>query len=217
MSEHSEKTYSIISLDSGNAGVTVRLAASDSPEVQTYLIKRRTMKSLGLHEGDTVDQEAVSRIFDDAELCRAEARTVKILSYSDHSCQALVRKLVSYGFSEEIARQAAQSAVDRGYIKETEQAAQCADYYIRHKYWGKKRIAMELISRGYGRKTVSEAIATISDALFEATIVKLVEKKYPEPAEDRAEHERRISAISRMGYSLSEIKKAMSAVYGENF
>jgi len=99
----------------------------------------------------------------------------------------------------------------------TEQAAQCADYYIRHKYWGKKRIAMELISRGYGRKTVSEAIATISDALFEATIVKLVEKKYPEPAEDRAEHERRISAISRMGYSLSEIKKAMSAVYGENF
>ena len=201
MSEHSEKTYSIISLDSGNAGVTVKLAASDSPEVQTYLIKRRTMKSLGLH----------------AELCRAEARTTKILSYSDHSCQALVRKLVSYGFSEEIARQAAQSAVDRGYIKETEQAAQCADYYIRHKYWGKKRIAMELISRGYGRKTVSEAIATISDALFEATIVKLVEKKYPEPAEDRAEHERRISAISRMGYSLSEIKKAMSAVYGENF
>ena len=201
MSEHSEKTYSIISLDSGNAGVTVKLAASDSPEVQTYLIKRRTMKSLGLHEGDTVDQDAVSCIFDDAELCRAEARTTKILSYSDHSCQALVRKLVSYGFSEEIARQ----------------AAQCADYYIRHKYWGKKRIAMELISRGYGRKTVSEAIATISDALFEATIVKLVEKKYPEPAEDRAEHERRISAISRMGYSLSEIKKAMSAVYGENF
>ena len=198
MSEHSEKTYSIISLDSGNAGVTVKLAASDSPEVQTYLIKRRTMKSLGLHEGDTVDQDAVSCIFDDAELCRAEARTTKILSYSDHSCQALVRKLVSYGFSEEIARQAAQSAVDRGYIKETEQA-------------------MELISRGYGRKTVSEAIATISDALFEATIVKLVEKKYPEPAEDRAEHERRISAISRMGYSLSEIKKAMSAVYGENF
>ncbi len=47
--------------------------------------------------------------------------------------------------------------------------------------------------------------------------MKLVEKKYPEPAEDRAEHERRISATSRMGYSLSEIKKAMSAVYGENF
>ena len=126
MSEHSEKTYSIISLDSGNAGVTVKLAASDSPEVQTYLIKRRTMKSLGLHEGDTVDQDAVSCIFDDAELCRAEARTTKILSYSDHSCQALVRKLVSYGFSEEIARQAAQSAVDRGYIKETEQASLCA-------------------------------------------------------------------------------------------
>ena len=47
-------------------GVTVKLAASDSPEVQTYLIKRRTMKSLGLHEGDTVDQDAVSCIFDDA-------------------------------------------------------------------------------------------------------------------------------------------------------
>lgn len=209
----SEKLYTVESLESGNAGTTVVLSAADGGEGQTYLVKRHTVKSLGIHEGDTVDGEIVKVLFEDAELGRAEARMVRILSYSDHSCQALVRKLVSYGFSKEIAERAAERAVELGYIKETEQAIRCADYYIRRKYWGKKRIAMELMSHGYAREAIVEAVSSIDDELFCATLEKLIEKKYPQDTSDAEEKKRRISSILRMGYSVSEINTAMRSVY----
>ncbi len=210
-----ENTHVVVQVVSGNAGVSVTVCPIGSEESETYLVERKLVRSLGLAQGVGLTPDTVARLADEAELCRAEARTVRILSYSDHSVNALVRKLISYGFSEDIARRSAQSAVEKGYINEEEQAARCADYFLRHKYWGKKRIAMELISRGYGRSAVNDAIMSVDDSLFMATVEKLIEKKYPEPPSGKAERDKMCSALSRMGYSLSEIFEAMKKVYGE--
>lgn len=210
-----DNTYVVTQVMSGNAGVSVTVRPIDGTETETFLVERKFVRSLGITEGTELGQDTVDRLSDEAELCRAEARTVRILSYSDHSIQALVRKLISYGFSEDIARRSAQSAVEKGYINEEEQAKRCADYFLRHKYWGKKRIAMELISRGYGRDAVNDAIGSINDSLFLATVEKLIEKKFPEAPEAKDERDKMISALSRMGYSISEITSAMKTVYGE--
>ena len=207
-------THIVAQIVQGAAGVTVTVvSAQDSGVTGTYLIKRSNLKALGLTEGAEITEETVSLLADEADLCRAEARTVRILSYSDHSELALMRKLASYGFPEHIAKRAAENAVESGLIREDEQAARCVDYFIRHKYWGKKRIAMELVSRGYRREAINAAIEETDPETFVGTAAKLIEKKYPTFPATGEEKAKMISALSRMGYTISEVSAAMRKVY----
>ena len=211
-----EKTHVVTKVVQGNAGTSVTLRAiSGEGEAETYLIKRKTAKEMGIADGAELTPADVKVITDEAELGRAEARTVRILSYSDHSEQALARKLISFGFGENIAARAAAVAVENGLIKEDEQAARCVDYFIRHKYWGKKRIAMELVSRGYKREAINEAIEATDPEVFIGTAAKLIEKKYPTPPSGGEERAKLISSLSRMGYSIPEVTAAMRKVYEE--
>jgi SOS response regulatory protein OraA/RecX len=209
-----ETKHAVTAVVSTNAGVSVTVRSPGDETEKIYLLKRKTVRELGIEEGSAIDEDLVGVLEDEAQLGRAEARMVRILSYSDHSVSMLVRKLIAYGFSREIAERAAQSAVDAGYIKEREQAKTSAEYFLRHKYWGKKRIAMELMSRGYMREAVSEAIESIGDDSFCNMLVKLIEKKFPECPTDRTEVEKMKSSLCRMGYSISEINYAMKEVYG---
>ena len=211
-----EKTHVVTQVERTNAGVSVTVSSRDG-EGETvekvYVLKRNTVRELALADGMEIDGDTVALLEDEAQLGRAEARMVRILSYSDHSVGMLVRKLISYGFSREIAERAAQSAVDAGYIKEKEQAASSAEYYLRHKYWGKKRIAMELVSRGYCREAINEAIDALGEDAFRTTLTKIIEKKFPDRPTQRDAADSMRATLCRMGYSLSEINAAMRDVY----
>ena len=209
-----ETKHAVTSVITTNAGVSVTVRTSGDESEKVYLLKRNTVRELGLAEGMEIGEDLLGVLEDEAQLGRAEARMVRILSYSDHSVSLLVRKLVSYGFSKEIAERAAESAVRAGYIKEDEQARSSAEYFLRHKYWGKKRIAMELMSRGYAREAISGAIESLGDESFRVMLVKLIEKKFPDCPTERDEAEKMKSSLCRMGYSISEINSAMREVYG---
>lgn len=209
-----EKTHVVTEVVQTNAGVSVTVRNIADGGERVLLLKRKAVKECGLESGLEIEAELLGRLEAEAELSRAEARMVRILSYSDHSVNLLVRKLVSHGFSQEIAQRAAQSAVDQGYIKEDEQAKNCAEYFLKHKYWGKKRIAMELVARGYNRQSITDAIDELGDAPFHATLVRIIEKKYPERPKTRETTEKLTTSLCRMGYSVSEINAAMREVYG---
>lgn len=208
-----ETTHAVASVVTTNAGVSVTVRSLGDESEKIYLLKRNTVRELGLAQGMEIGEDLVGVLEEEAELGRAQARTVRILSYSDHSVNLLVRKLISYGFSREIAERAAQSAVEQGYIKEDEQARTSAEYFLRHKYWGKKRIAMELMSRGYARDAITGAIESLGEDSFRAMLVKLIEKKFPECPSAREDADKMRSALCRMGYSISEINSAMREVY----
>ena len=208
-----ETKHAVISVVSTNAGVSVTVRTAEDESEKVYLLKRQTVRELGIAQGMEIGEDLLGVLEEEAELGRAQARMVRILSYSDHSVGLLVRKLVSYGFSKQIAERAAQSAVESGYIKEDEQARTSAEYFLRHKYWGKKRIAMELMARGYARSTISEAIEALGDDAFYTMLVKLIEKKYPERPTERDEADKMRASLCRLGYSLGEINSAMREVY----
>ena len=210
-----ETTHAVTSVVSTNAGVSVTVRANEDESEKVYLLKRQTVRELGLASGTQIGEDLLAVLEEEADLGRAQARMVRILSYSDHSVGLLVRKLVSYGFSKEIAERAAQSAVEAGYINEEEQAKSCAEYFLRHKYWGKKRIAMELMSRGYARSTISEAIESLGDEAFYGMLVKVIEKKYPERPQKREDAEKMRASLCRLGYSIGEINAATREVYGD--
>ncbi len=199
--------YKITAIIKNIAGVSVRAEAVDDGGNLEFLITEESYKEFRFNEGDIVSDEDISALETEADFCRAAARTVKILSYSSHSKAALVRKLCQYGFDKDTAVRAADNAEEKGQLDEVRQAEHLTDYYLRHKYWGKKRIAAELMSRGYGKTAVIGAISQVDESRFEENLMRLVSRK-PVP-EDKHERDKYISALSRMGYSLPEILRAI--------
>lgn len=202
-------TYKITAIIKNIAGVSVRAEEVGSDEEMTvdYLVSEESWKNFRYEEGDIITEEDTAALEAEANFCRAAARTVKILSYSSHSKAALVRKLCQFGFDKDTAVRAAEDAEAKGELNEMKQAEHLTDYYLRHKYWGKKRIAAELMSRGYSRDAVLGAISGVDENRFADNLQKLVTKK-PAPVDPR-ERDKYISALSRMGYSLGEILKAI--------
>jgi len=199
--------YRITAIIKSFAGVSVKAEAIDGEENLEYLITDDSFKEFSFEEGDEITEEDTALLETEANFCRAAARALKILSYSSHSKSALVRKLCQYGFDKETAVRAADDTEAKGNLDEMRQTEHLVDYYLRHKYWGKKRIAAELMSRGYCKNAIMGALSEVDEERFEHNLAYLVSKK-PVPA-DRRERDKYISALSRMGYSLPEILRAI--------
>jgi SOS response regulatory protein OraA/RecX len=198
--------YTITAIIKNIAGVSIKLK-SDENETLDFLITEAGFKEFDFDEGDTVTEEDVAALEAEANFCRAAARCLKILSYSSHSKMALARKLCQFGFDKETAKRAAEDAEEKGHLNEKRQADHLVDYYLRHKYWGKKRIAAELMSRGYGKDAIMSAIESADEDRFANNLARLVASKAV--PEEKSERDKYIAALSRMGYSLPEILKAI--------
>lgn len=198
--------YKITAIIKNIAGVSVKIEPEEGDPID-FLITVSSFKELALSEGDTLTEEEFSALETEASFCRAAARAVKILSYSSHSKSALVRKLCQYGFERDVAVRAADLSIEKGQLDEKRQAEHLTDYYLRHKYWGKKRIAAELMSRGYGKDAIVDALSQVDEDRFAENLARLIARKAV--PEDRHERDRYISALSRMGYSLPEILRAI--------
>ena len=82
-------------------------------------------------------------------------------------------------------------------------------YFCLKKYYGKKRIAAELMGRGYERKAIFEAIDSVTAEEYSYALRRLISQKFKTPPADRREQDNRIAALSRMGFSISEIMTAL--------
>lgn len=147
-----------------------------------------------------------------ADFSRGVARTRGILSYSAHSRRALAEKLRGYEFSADLSQELADYAVERGYIKENEQACHAADIYLHRKYWGKKRICAELAARGYGEEAIAAAIASIPEGEFQRALCTLIGRKYGTLPADGGERQKMVLSLLRLGYTGQEIKDALASL-----
>lgn len=198
--------YKITAIIKNIAGVSVKIEPDEGDKMD-FLITESSFKELRFKEGDTLTEEELSVLKSEADFCRAAARAVKILSYSSHSKTALIRKLCQFGFERDIALRAADLSIEKGQLDEERQAEHLTDYYLRHKYWGKKRIAAELMSRGYGKDAIVGALSKVDEDRFAENLARLIARKAV--PDDKRERDRYISALSRMGYSLPEILRAI--------
>ncbi len=201
-------TYIITSVIKSPAGVAVRFESQNGsdPAVREILMTEKCWQSFSFAEGDSITEKEADMLEGEAEFCRAYAAALRVFSYSSQSRSVLIRKLCRQGFSKEVAGRAADHAEEEGILDEEKEASHMADYYVRHKYWGKKRIAAELMAKGYGKATVFVAVRSIDEELYAVNLAKLLDKK-PMP-EEKADRDRYIAALCRMGYSLPEILKA---------
>lgn len=202
--------YQIADVYETRAGISVVLSCDDEDEAdKTLLFKPSLWLEEGLQAGDVLDEESMEHLSATAQFCQAIARAEGLLASTDYSRTRLIYRLMRYGFDRSVCERAADYMIEKGYIREMEQAPRIARFYCKNKHWGKKRIAAELMGRGYCHDAVMCALNSLSDAEYLASLLQLIEKKYPNPCEDERERQKRVAALARLGFTYAEIQRAL--------
>ena len=209
-------TYTVTSISESPAGISVTVlveedgaAAAKAAEAQ-YLITRELWLWGKMKSGAILAEADYLQMEHNAAFSRAIARMKSILAYSGQSRHNLVARLAQYGFDAEICEEAADYAVEHGFVKEEAQAERSAEIYLHRKYWGKRRITAELAARGYPEEVIRDAIAAIPEEDFRRALHAIIEKKYGAPPKDPGEMQKMVLSLLRLGYTGSEIKEAIA-------
>ena len=204
-----------VSAMSEGAEMLLTLRISDdagNKENRKILIFTNQYFDMGLRKGALLSEEA----FDELEKCSKECLAIRkgsnLLSYSSSSRKRLVQRLRSKGIDRESAESAALHLQEIGAINEELDVLCQVESYIR-KLWGKKRIYVELMAKGYEREHIENALSNITKEQMAENCALLLRKKHKTIPDDPAVRRKIAGSLARYGYTFDEIKYAFEKMH----
>ena len=203
----------ITSVSAGGIGeiiVTFELRDGEKRSSSRFLISDGAYIDLSLSVGvsSLMDYDAVLR---ESKIYGAYKRAVYLLGFSSSSRKALHRKLVLKGCESEISSLALDRLEANGLLRESDSALREAEKCL-SKLWGSERIRAHLAEKGYSDESISEVFFALEDmgVDFDENCALLLKKKHATLPTDKKELQKIIASLVRYGYSVSQIKCAMS-------
>lgn len=144
-----------------------------------------------------------------SKICEAYIRGLNILSFGANTAHTLKLKLRRRGVNESDAAEAVEMLRIRGFINEDQDMMREIERCLR-KLWGSRRIIAHLHSKGYDDEALSSADDALSEIDFGEMCLELLEKKCEEIPSDPKERQKLVASLARYGYSMGEIKYALS-------
>lgn len=208
--------YSVSGLRMQNEGaeIMVRLVAEGegARETKTLILTAEQYVELRPARGE-IDEETYERLLAASELCAAVRAGESLLSFSANSVQMLAKKLMGKGYSRTVAQEAARTLAVRGMIDEERDLRREVERALA-KLWGPKRISDHLWSRGFGKEAMEQLPAILEETDFVSVCAELIGKHYVSLPRDDRERRRMLSFLSRYGYSIGTVRRALSRVFG---
>ena len=165
---------------------------------------------LGVKIGEITPEEA-DTLLDAGRLCGAIRRGISLLGYGDQSARRLAYKLTAKGVDRDTAARATAYLAEKGYIREDDTATLRAEQDLR-KGWGERRIREDLMTHGFTREAVEEAMESLSDTNWVENCATAIRKKYGEIPEDKGERQKLMAAMMRLGYDTDTVREAMREI-----
>lgn len=160
-----------------------------------------------LNVGQVVDEDILLEVIESSNKRSAKEKAFNLLSYRDHSYRELVNKLLR-SFDKQLALDTADKMVELGLIDDEKYARKLASDMLFNRMFSSRRVESELILRGIDREVIHEILSELAPDPKEQ-IIALLDKKYAKRLNNEKEIKRTISALSRLGFSYSDIKAAI--------
>ena len=195
------------------SSATVRIKISDiagHEEIKELYLLRDLVSDLPC-EGDILDIASCNALIDASHDTEAVKIGLNILSFGANSEAMLITKLRRRKISPQSAARAAEYLKLRGYINDSSDVKRETERCLR-KHWGLLRILAHLKSKGYDEQTLDDVERALSSVDFSAQCAELIMNNYSELPKEAGERRRMISSLSRLGYSIEEIDRAMRLV-----
>lgn len=182
---------------------------------ERFLIPTEVYIGLSLSKGEC-DREVYDAVEKEGQIYAAYKRGLYILGYGACSKNMLVSKLIAKGVDRTAAKEAVERICARGFVNEPESARREAEICV-SKLWGVSRIRAHLMQKKYAAEAIDEALFAMEDAGvdFDENCKKAISVKYKRIPTDRAEMQKLVAAVCRLGYSVSQIKSACIALQEE--
>ena len=189
--------------------VTLEIREGENFQREKYLLSAMLFADLGIKVGEC-DGERFDAICHASQVYAAEKKALYLLGFGSCSEKALYLKLVSRGISKDIAAQAVEHIAAQGYMNSDGDALREAQRCV-SKRWGQRRIAAHLRSKGYPDESVKKAVYALEDegVDFSELCLERLRATYASLPDDREKLRKIAAALSRYGFSSSEIRDAM--------
>lgn len=175
--------------------------------------------SCGYVSGDDINENELAAFKDAAGSRCAFNSAMYSLDLRDHSEKELRLKLMRK-FDSQYVEEAINKLLELGLLDDRRFAENFAQELFTHKKYGKHRIKSELFIRGISSDIVSDVL----DELFEyedtdnvQRIVDIIRKKYYNKLNDENGRKKVFAAMTRMGYSFSDIREALHQFSDDDF
>ena len=169
----------------------------------------------GLRQGQAVSPGTLSEIMGEDALRKAKKRALYLIGERD-MCRGELLKKLTKTYGSEVAEQATEHVCELGYINDEEYAPKLAEYLIKRKRWGVRRVRYEMIMRGLDRELVENTLADIDEDKLDEELITLIQKRYINKISDCDDRRRTIAALARRGYDFGSIKRCIEAVLEDN-
>ncbi len=162
------------------------------------------------HNLKDIDEEELAALENAVNSRRAFLNGMNLLSRRAHGKKELINKLAQK-HSREAAEDAVQKLEELGLIDDEKFAEALADELLRRKKYAPRRIKAELIMKGIDRQIAEDAVISLDKDDFNR-IILLLNSKYKNYLSDEKGLRRTQNGLFRMGYSYSDIRKALKEV-----
>ena len=145
------------------------------------------------------------------------ASAMNILVYASNTERRLREKLLRKGYSPEDVDTAVDYCKGKGYVNDLSQLSYTAQVMSGSKLYGKRRLVVELYKKGFRREDIAQLDYDELEIDFAANCAALLcrtAKLYTAEEKRAFVPDRRImGAMVRYGYSVSEVKDAVSLLH----
>ena len=162
---------------------------------------------LGIKNKTEIDEEAFEELAESIMSRRAYNKAIDLISRREHSRKELIEKLNQRGY-QAVSDSVADRLQEKGYLDDERFAVMYANELKSRKSMGKKRIKQELMRKGIDRDIIESVIENIDEDPT-GEIIDIIKRKYPKYDLDDKNRTRAINGLIRLGYSFSDIKKAL--------
>lgn len=178
-----------------------------------YAMNLDTMTLLenGIKIGVEITDEQLRILIQKSELRRAKERALNLITYRDHSKKELADK-IKRDCSPEVAEETAQQMEELGLVNDEDFAVRYANQLLRKKHLSPRGIRYKLREKGISDELIEQIVEKLDYDPYEE-IRAVLEKKYPDYAENEKIKKRAISALQRLGWSWSDIRGALNEDY----
>ena len=189
-------------------GVDVEISNGENSERRVFKLLSSQYATLAPKKGE-ISEEFYEILNDASKYCEAYLKAINILSFAPCTEKALVLKLRRRGFEASLASDVARTVREKGYISDSDNVEREVERCLAKK-WGPRRIIMHLRSKGYDDDTVILAEDSMENVDFRELCFQLARKRYDSVPKDPSERQKMIASLARYGYSMDEIRYALS-------
>ncbi len=180
----------------------VELSESDTIYLHSSIISQ-----FNLRNGTSLSEDALSQVVYANDYRKAKERALYLLEYRDHSYKELFTKLKK-NYSEEVCNDVMNKMLELSLIDDAKYAQMYARHLFEVKRMGKYRAKFEMQKKGIDKELIDEMIFKYENST-QSRLYELVEKKYARYLCDEKGIKKVTSALSRQGYSYSDIRDTL--------